>query len=159
MSQAQTALMDSLKIAPSSPFALQALARLSMDQGNPADAKIYGEELVRSYPTDSVDRQLLAEAWMRLGRFREADEQITVAKQLSPNDPAIRVDSAQIYAGEKKMKEADDEFNRASSLAPHNATVISQYADFLAARKQSAEAQARGAAVHCGEPLRMRTAR
>ena len=61
---------------------------------------------------------------MRLGKFRPADEQITVAKQLSPNDPAISVDAAQIYAGENKMREAQDEFNRALALAPRSATVL-----------------------------------
>ena len=86
--QAQSALRDALKDAQDSPVVLQGIARLSLEQGNVADARIYAQELVQKYPADPVDRQLLAEALARQGQLRPAEEQIldceTVRTKRSP---------------------------------------------------------------------------
>jgi cellulose synthase operon protein C len=143
LAQAQKALLDALKVSPEWPVALQALARLSLDQGNPADAKTYAEELIQKYPADSADRLILGEALARLGRLRPSEDQLLIAKQLSPNDPTVHLNLAQIYAAEKNWPESQREFETVLQLDPHNTSVLAQLADVLSARNQSAAALAR----------------
>ncbi|MGA7225294.1 MAG: tetratricopeptide repeat protein, partial [Candidatus Acidiferrales bacterium] len=143
MQQAHSALLDALKDAEGSPIVLQGIARLSLEQGDAADARIYAQELVQKYPADSADRQLLAEALAREGQLRPAEEQILIAKQLAPNDPIVHLALAQIYSAEKRWPEAEREFDTALQLDPHNTTALGQLADFLTARDQSPLALAR----------------
>jgi tetratricopeptide (TPR) repeat protein len=141
--RAQSALLDALKASPNSPMVLQELARLSLEQRDAADAKIYAQELIRNFPADPADRQLLAEALAQQGQLRPAEEQFLIAKQLAPDDPIVHLNLAQVYFAEKKWPEAQREFDRALQLDPHNAEVLGQLADFLTARNQSANALAR----------------
>jgi tetratricopeptide (TPR) repeat protein len=143
MQRAQSALLDALKASQDSPIVLQGIARLSLEQGNVADAKIYAQELIQKFPADPADRQLLAEALARQGQLRPAEEQILIAKQLAPNDPIVHLTLAQVYAAEKKWSEAETEFDKAQQLAPNNTTVLGQLADFLTARNESPLALAR----------------
>jgi tetratricopeptide (TPR) repeat protein len=141
--QARNALMDALKASQGFPIALQALARLSLAQGNAPDAQIYAQELVQRFPAAPDNRQLLAGALARQGKLRSAEEQILVAKQLAPDDPTIHLDMAQIYDAEKKWPEAQKEFETTLQLDPHNTTALAKLADFLIARNESAQALAR----------------
>jgi cellulose synthase operon protein C len=143
LAQAQKALLDALKVSPEWPVALQGLARLSLDQGNPADAKTYAEELMQKYPADPADRLILGEAFARLGQLRLSEDQLLIAKQLSPNDPTVHLNLAQIYATEKNWPESQREFETVLQLDPHNTSVLAQLADVLSARNQSAAALAR----------------
>ncbi len=113
MQQAQSALFDALKNSQDSPIVLQGIARLSLEKGNVADAKIYAQELIQKFPADPADRQLLAEALARQGQLRSAEEQILIAKQLAPNDPIVHLTLAQVYSAEKKWPEAETEFDKA----------------------------------------------
>src|SRR5262249_26600404 len=141
--QARTALYDALKVTPDLPIALQALARLSLGEGNSADAARYAQELVDKFPADQTYRQLLAETLARQGQVRKAEEQYLAAKQLTPNDAAIHFGLAQIYAAEKKWPEAQTEFETTLRLDPHNTTALGQLADALTARGESSQARAR----------------
>ena len=65
LGQAHGALMDALKVSQGFSPALQALARLSLAQGNSLDAQIYAQEIVQQAPADSNARLLLAETlWL-----------------------------------------------------------------------------------------------
>jgi tetratricopeptide (TPR) repeat protein len=143
MGQARNALMDALKVSQGLPVALQALARLSLAQGNASEAQIYAQELVQRFPATPDNRQLLAGALARQGKLRLAEEQILVAKQLTPDDPAVHLDLAQVYNAEKKWPEAQKEFETTLQLDLHNTTALAQLADFLTARNESAQALAR----------------
>jgi tetratricopeptide (TPR) repeat protein len=142
MGQARNALMDALRVSQGLPVALQALARLSLAQGNAPDAQIYAQELVQRFPATSDNRQLLADALARQGKLRPAEEQLLIARQLAPNDPTTHADLAQIYSAEKKWPDAQKEFELALQLDPHNTSVLAQQADFLTARNESAQALA-----------------
>jgi tetratricopeptide (TPR) repeat protein len=143
MRQAHGALLDSLKVSENLPIALQALARLSLAQGNPSEAQIYAGELIQNHPADPIYRQLLAQALARQGKLQAAEQQILIAAQLAADDPDIRLSLAQIYSAEKKWPGAQKEFEACLQLDPHNATTLGQFADFLVARDQSAKAVAR----------------
>jgi tetratricopeptide (TPR) repeat protein len=132
-----------LRDSQDAPIVLQGLARLSLEQGNLADGKIYAQELIQKFPADPTDRQLLAETLARQGQLRPAEEQILIAKQLAPDDPIVHLTLAQVYSAEKKWPEAEREFDTAFQLDPHNTTVLGQVADFLTARNQSSLALAR----------------
>jgi tetratricopeptide (TPR) repeat protein len=141
--QARGALMDALRISQGFPVALQALARLSLAQGNSSDAQTYAQEIVQQSPANPGARQLLAESLARQGKLRLAEEQILIARQLTPNDPVIHVNLGQIYSAEKKWPEARKEFEFAVQIDPHSTTALVRLADFLTARNQSAQALAR----------------
>jgi tetratricopeptide (TPR) repeat protein len=143
LGQARSALIDVLRVKAELPIALEALGRLSLAQGNAADAQVYAQELIAKQRAVPGDYVLLAEALARQGQFRSAEEQILIAKQLAPNDPIICLNLAQIYRLEKKWPETQKEFEAALQLDPHNTTVLGQYADYLITRNQSAEALVR----------------
>jgi tetratricopeptide (TPR) repeat protein len=133
---ARSALMDALRVSPSLPMAIEALARLSLAQGNAKDAQIYAQELIEKFPADPSSRQILWEALYRQGQSRSAEEQILIAKQLRPDDPIVRLDLALTYAAEKEWPEAQKEFEAALQLDPHNTTILGEYADYLIIRNQ-----------------------
>ena len=143
LGQAHGALMDTLKVSQGFPVALQALARLSLQQGNASDAQIYATELVQRFPAAPDDRELLGDALARQGKLRPAEEQILVAKQLAPDDAGVHVDLAEIDSAEKKWPEAQKEFEAALQLDPHDTAALAQLADFFTARNESAQALAR----------------
>jgi len=136
-------LLESLKVAPGLPIALQALARLRLAQGNAADAQVYAQELIQKSPADPTNRQLFAEALERQGQLPLAEQQILIAKQLAVNDSNIRLDLAHIYSSEKKWPEAQKEYEASLLLDPHSTTALGQFANFLMARNQSVQAIAR----------------
>jgi tetratricopeptide (TPR) repeat protein len=138
--QAHSALLDALKVSPGLAIALQGLARLSLDQGNTSDAQIYAQELIQKFPADPTYRQLLAEALVRQGQARPAEEQLLIARQLAPRDPIVNLNLAQVYSMEKKWPEARKEFETTLEVDPHNTMALGQLADFLTTRNQSAQA-------------------
>jgi tetratricopeptide (TPR) repeat protein len=142
LGQARSAFMDSLKISQSSA-ALQALARLSVAQGNIADAQIYAQEIVQQTPADVAAHELLAATLAGQGKLQPAEQQILIAQQLAPDESAIHVDLGQIYAAEKKWPEAQKEFELALQLDPHSTTTLAHLADLLVARNQANQALAR----------------
>ena len=140
LGQAQRALLDTLKASPDWPAALQGLGRLSLEQGNAGDAKIYAEELIQRFPADPTDRLIVAEALAREGQLRPAEDQLLIAQQFAPKDPTVHVNLGQIYAIEKKWPEAQSEFETVLQLDPHNTSVVGQLVDVLVARNQTAAA-------------------
>ena len=142
LSQARGAFEDSLKISQNPP-ALEALARLSVAQGDVADAQIYAQEAVQQAPSDVRARQLLAQTLVRQGKLHPAEQQILIAQQLAPDASVIHADLGEIYVAERKWPEAQKEFELALHLDPRSTVVLAQFADFLIARNQSIEALAR----------------
>jgi tetratricopeptide (TPR) repeat protein len=140
LERAHGALLDTLKASDGFPPALQALARLSLQERNSADAQIYAQELVQQSPADAEDRQLLAEALGRQGKLQPAEEQLLTAKRIAPNAGGPDLMLAELYAAEKKYGEAQKEFEAALQLEPHNITALAQMSDFLTSRNQEAEA-------------------
>jgi len=152
LGQAGIALLDAVKASSDNPIALQALARLSLLQGDALDARNYAQELVQKYPADPANRQLLAEALTRLGQLRPAEEQILVAKQLAPNDPLVHLNAAYIYSVGEKWSEAQNEFEAALQLDPHNTKALGQLAELQIARMQSGHALDRVLQYVTGNP-------
>ena len=149
IARARSSLLDALQICRSSTstqasanlkITLNALARISLAQGNAKDAQIHATELVEKFPDDAGSHQLLWEALARQGQLKLAEDQILKAKELAPQDASIRVNLAQTYAAEKKWPEAQKEFEAALPLDPHNTTVLGHYSDYLISRNQLAEA-------------------
>jgi tetratricopeptide (TPR) repeat protein len=143
MGQANTALLDALKVSPNSSVVLQALFQLSLAQGNPSNASMYAQELVQKFPANPIDREMFANALAREGQLRSAEVQDVIAKQLALNDPAVHINLGQVYTAEKKWPQAQNEFESALELDPHNATALDQLANCLMARNQTSLAIAR----------------
>jgi len=138
-SELQAAVKDSSDL-PMLPMVLEALARLSLTLGNPADAQTYASDLVQESPADPASRQILAEALAQERHLSEAEAQVLMAKHLAPNDPIVDLSLAQIYAAEKKWSEARKEFEVSLQRDPRNTRALGLFTDFLVARSQPAQA-------------------
>lgn len=143
LGQAHGALMDTLKVSQGFPPALQALTRLSVQQGNVSDAQIYAEELVQQSPVNPEDRKLLADVLGHQGKLKPAEQQALAAKQFAPQDPSVDVLLGDIYSAEKKWPEAQKEFEAALQISPQDTAALAQLADFLTFRGEQAKALAR----------------
>lgn len=142
MGQAHRELVECLRISPALPGASLGLVRLSLAQGDAAEAQIYAEELTQRFPADKSNHLLLAEALAQKGQVQAAEKQILVAKQLDPKDPTVHLDLARIYSVQKKMPEAQNEFEDTLRLDQDDTKALAQFADFLTARSQSVRALA-----------------
>lgn len=140
LNRAHAALLDTLKTSQGFPPALQALARMSLQQERGADAQIYAQALVQQFPTDPKDRQLLAEALVLQGKIEPAEKQLVTAKRIAPNAAGPHLMLAHLYAAEKKYAEAQQEFETALHLDPHSSGDLAQMSGFLTSRNEWAQA-------------------
>jgi tetratricopeptide (TPR) repeat protein len=138
--QAHRELVECLRISPALPGASLGLVRLSLAQGDAAEAQIYAEELTQRFPANKSNHLLLAEALAQKRELQAAEKQVLIAKQLDPKDPTVHLDLARIYSEQKKMPEAQNEFEAALRLDQDDTKALAQFADFLNTRSQSARA-------------------
>lgn len=143
LGQAHGALLDALRASQDFPPALKALTLLGLEDGNAADAEIYGQAIVRQFPAAPDTRQLLADALAREGKLKAAEQQTLVAKQLAPLDPAVDLTLAQVYVAEKRPADAQKQFEAALQINPHSAVAMAQFADFLTRHNEQSQAFAR----------------
>lgn len=140
LGQANSSLLDALKVSPGLPIVMSALVRLNLIEKNFPAAENYARELVQKFPGNFADRQLLSQSLLGEGRVQEAEQQLLAAKQLAPNDALIRLSLAQVYIAEQKLPEADSEFDTALSIDSQNEAILEEWTKFVVGRKQAASA-------------------
>ncbi len=81
-------------------------------------------------------------ATMQLGLkdYKAADEQLAQANQMAPNNPAVHLNMAFSYAGQKKYTEAEREFQTALRLNPQYDAAATDYVALLFGTNQQAKA-------------------
>lgn len=141
--QANSALLDALRVSPDLPVVLSALVRLNLIEGNNTVAENYARDLVQKSPADPADRELLGQALAGQGHFKEAETEMLTADQLAPQDAFIHLSLAQIYKGEQKWADAEKEFDAAFSLNSRSEAILEQWTTFHVERNQAASAMAR----------------
>jgi Flp pilus assembly protein TadD len=140
LDRARGSAQEALKLSPSSRQILEQLVRIDLAESKPADARYYVQKLVDQYSSDSETHELLGQTLARLGQFDKAAVELSAAEKLSPDDPIIRLNLAQVLSTEKRMSDAESEFETAARLGPHNSTIVARWADFLLAQKQTEQA-------------------
>ena len=140
LGQANSELLEALKVSPGMPLVLRSLVQLNLVQNHLPEAQLYAKELVQSTPADANARLLLASIYLREGQLRPAEEELLTANRLAPNQAAVHAQLGILNAKEMKWKQAQQEFETAIRLAPSDLGMVSGYADYLVSRKQTPKA-------------------
>ncbi len=142
LGQANSELLEALKVLPGMPVVLRSLVQLNLLQNHLPEAQVYAKELVQSNPADANARLLLASIYLREGQLRPAEEELLAANRLAPNQANVHAHLGMLHAKKMKWKQAEQEFETAIRLAPSDLTLVSDYADYLVSRQQTPKAVA-----------------
>src|ERR1017187_7383524 len=92
-----------------------------IDSGRLQDAITVGQQAVSRSPRDPEFRHYLGVAYLKTGDLKQAQDQLTHARDLSPKDSAIRFDLALVLLSQENYPGAADELEAAVKLNPSNA--------------------------------------
>ncbi|XP_067000725.2 protein O-mannosyl-transferase TMTC2 [Anabrus simplex] len=142
-----TGLKDPKGHALASTACLFQLGRLSLDQGDPAEAIQVFHQAVNTRPPHYQPQSLfnmLGEAYYRLGQDKQAETWFLAALRSKPDHVPAHLTYGKLLAkNTSRVQEAEVWFTRAESLAPHDAGVFRQYGQFLLSQNRPREAIAK----------------
>src|SRR5271165_4271130 len=87
-----------------------------LDSGRLRDAVLLGQQAVSRWPTDAQLRHYLGVAYFKTGDVKQAQEQLTRARELNPNDPSTHFDLALVLLSRDDYTGAADELEAAVKL-------------------------------------------
>ena len=104
-------------------------------------------DLVTASDQTGNDRQFatrmeLAQGYLGRGQPTDALDEVKLALQLKPNDPAAYGLRGFIYAALSQPEKADESFRRALQLAPHDGDLMHNYGWFLCQQRRFPDADA-----------------
>ena len=80
-----------------------------LDSGQLRDAVLVGQQAVSRWPRDSEFRHYLGVAYFKTGDIKQAQDQLSRARELNPKDSAIRFDLALVLLSQENYPAAADE--------------------------------------------------
>src|SRR6202521_1881905 len=89
-----------------------------LDSGQLRDAVLVGQQAVSRWPRDAQFRHYLGVAYFKNGDLKQAQEQLTRARELNPRDSAIHLDLGLVLLSEPDYAGAADELEAAIQLNP-----------------------------------------
>src|ERR1700720_3604280 len=92
-----------------------------LDSGQLRDAVLVGQQAVSRWPRDAQFRHYLGVAYFKSGDLKQAQEQLTRARELNPKDSAIHLDLALVLLSEPDYPRAAAELEVAIKLDGSNA--------------------------------------
>jgi tetratricopeptide (TPR) repeat protein len=92
-----------------------------LDSGQLRDAVLLGQQAVSRWPGDAQLRHYLGVAYFKTGDAKQAQEQLTRARELNPADSATHYDLALVLLSEQNYAGAADELEAAIKLSPSSA--------------------------------------
>lgn len=105
-----------------SPEPFMGLARLYLNQNQPAKAVPYLVQAVAAFPQAALAHEELGRAYSSLNKLREAQKELEEAVELSPQKASLRCVLGQVYQREKMPAKAKIEFDRCAALQNTQAT-------------------------------------
>jgi len=93
-----------------------------LESGELRDAVLLGQQAVSRWPIDAQFRHYLGVAYFKSGDTKQAQEQLTRARELNPADSATHFDLALVLLSEQNDVAAADELEATIKLSPSNAT-------------------------------------
>lgn len=126
-------LAPALAQRPQDPQAVSSLARMYLDNRNPAKAVELFTPLLRQYP-DNADVQMgAAQAFVQAGDADKAERAVEKALQLAPQNPQILTSAAGYYRGRGKLAKAEQLYAQAlASQAPPEQNVLNPFGQAIA---------------------------
>lgn len=126
-------LAPALAQRPQDPQAVSSLARMYLDNRNPAKAVELFTPLLRQYP-DNADVQMgAAQAFVQAGDADKAERAVEKALQLAPQNPQILTSAAGYYRGRGKLAKAEQLYAQALALqAPPEQNVLNPFGQAIA---------------------------
>ena len=143
LGQAKSELEEALKYGSNMPIVLLALARMNLASGDIQAAQDYANQAIQLNGDDAAAHVLLGTALLRRKQFAPARAEFLKAQKLAPGDPAICLDLAQTFAGEKNWREAEQDNEDALKLNPRYVPALAQMAALWVSQQQTAKAVAR----------------
>src|SRR5208337_255903 len=92
-----------------------------IDEGQLRDAVLLGQQAVSRWPRDAQFRHYLGVAYFKSGDAKQAQEQLTRARELNPKDSATHFDLALVLLSQQNFPGAADELGATVILNPSNA--------------------------------------
>ena len=92
-----------------------------LDSGQLRDAVLVGQQAVSRWPRDAQFRHYLGVAYFKTGDPKQAQEQLTRARELNPKDSATHFDLALVLLSQQDYAAAAEELEAAVKLRPSNA--------------------------------------
>ncbi|MGC1788719.1 MAG: tetratricopeptide repeat protein, partial [Terriglobales bacterium] len=92
-----------------------------IDEGQLREAVLLGQQAVSRWPHDAQFRHYLGVAYFKSGDARQAQEQLTRARELNPKDSATHFDLALVLLSQQNFPGAADELGATVILNPSNA--------------------------------------
>src|SRR6202790_2552144 len=89
-----------------------------LDSGQLRDAVLVGQQAVSRWPRDARFRHYLGVAYFKNGDLKQAQEQLTRARELNPRDSAIHLDLALVLLSEPDYTGATDELEATIKINP-----------------------------------------
>src|SRR5467141_1213108 len=87
-----------------------------LDSGQLRDAVLLGQQAVSRWPRDAQLRHYLGVAYFKTGEAKQAQEQLTRARELNPKDSATHFDLALLLLSQQDYPGAADELEAAIKL-------------------------------------------
>src|SRR5882762_4571301 len=92
-----------------------------LESGQLRDAVLLGQQAVSRWPRDAQFRHYLGVAYFKTGDPKQAQEQLTRARELNPKDSATHFDLALVFLSQPDYAGAAEELETAIKLRPSNA--------------------------------------
>src|SRR5580658_9356230 len=93
----------------------------NLESGQLRDAVLLGQQAVSRWPRDAQFRHYLGVAYFKSGDAKQAQEQLTRARELNPKDSATHFDLALVLLSQQNYASAADELEASIKLNPANA--------------------------------------
>lgn len=126
---ANEAFSQALKVDEHNIDALRGCAEIELQMGTPESFDRAEDVLRRAAAVDGNDPRiiaLLAEAWRRRGRFRDAVDGFTRALDLQPNFSWALASRGQAWIGLEKLDDAIQDLTQAATQAPSEAWIVNE---------------------------------
>src|SRR5580698_6616421 len=92
-----------------------------LESGRLREAVLLGQQAVSRWPRDAQLRHYLGVAYFKTGDLKQAQEQLTRARELNPKDSATHFDLALVLLSQQNYAAAADALESAIKLNPSNA--------------------------------------
>jgi tetratricopeptide (TPR) repeat protein len=95
-----------------------------LDSGQLRDAVVLAQQAVSRWPRDAEFRHYLGVAYFKMGDLKQAQEQLTRARELNPKDATTHFDLALVFLSQQNYPGAADELEAAIKLSPSSANAL-----------------------------------
>jgi tetratricopeptide (TPR) repeat protein len=143
LSQATISLKEARTLAPNSSDIRASLAQVYLAQDSLSLALSEGEAALELDSQNVATLKILAEAHLRAGNLKRAEELVKETLALQPHDAALHHRLGVILRGQRRSDEAVAHFEEALKKDPSLRVSLEQIAAILVAQKRIAQAQER----------------